>query len=32
VLDYSLSPKSVVRDMYERALTFTAGREYGPKT
>jgi hypothetical protein len=23
VLDYSLSPKSVVRDMYERALTFT---------
>ena len=22
VLDYSLSPKSVVRDMYERALTF----------
>jgi superfamily II RNA helicase len=23
VLDYALSPKSVVRDMYERALTFT---------
>src|SRR5450755_3749101 len=23
VLDYQLSPKSVVRDMYERALTFT---------
>ncbi len=23
VLDYSVSPKSVVRDMYERALTFT---------
>jgi superfamily II RNA helicase len=23
VLDYSLSPKSVVRDMYERALTFS---------
>jgi Domain of unknown function (DUF3516) len=23
VLDYELSPKSVVRDMYERALTFT---------
>jgi superfamily II RNA helicase len=23
VLDYTLSPKSVVRDMYERALTFT---------
>jgi hypothetical protein len=23
VLDYSLSPKSVVRDLYERALTFT---------
>ncbi|HEV2537862.1 MAG TPA: DUF3516 domain-containing protein [Streptosporangiaceae bacterium] len=23
VLDYALSPKSIVRDMYERALTFT---------
>jgi superfamily II RNA helicase len=23
VLDYSVSPKSIVRDMYERALTFT---------